>query len=74
MEPENHPNRSTRYTPYFLAYKAEAVLHIDLEYGAPRVRAYIDRNNESSFQNASNQLNKSRDVVCLWSTRYQQTL
>lgn len=74
MEPENHPNRSTRYTPYFLAYKVEAVLHINLEYGAPRVRAYIDRNNESSFQNAPNQLNKARDVVRLRSARYQQTL
>ena len=34
------PNRSTGFTPFFLAYGAEAVLPSDLDHGAPRVKAF----------------------------------
>ena len=34
------PNRSTGFTPFFLAYRAEAVLPSDLDHGAPRVKAF----------------------------------
>jgi transposase InsO family protein len=38
------PNRLTGSTPFFLTYGAEAVLPSDLNYGAPRVKAfYPDR-------------------------------
>ena len=33
-------NRSTGFTPFFLAYGAEVVLPSDLDYGAPRVKAF----------------------------------
>ena len=33
-------NQSTRLTPFFLAYEAKAVLHSDLDHGAPRVKAF----------------------------------
>jgi hypothetical protein len=36
------PNRSTRFTPFFLTYGAEAVLPSDLDHGAPRVKAFDD--------------------------------
>jgi hypothetical protein len=34
------PSRATGFTPFFLVYEAEAILPTDLEYGAPRVKAY----------------------------------
>ena len=34
------PNRSTGFTPFFLAYGAKAVLPSDLNHGAPRVNAF----------------------------------
>ena len=40
LEPENDPSRATSYTPFFMVYAFEAILPTDLDYGAPRVRAY----------------------------------
>jgi hypothetical protein len=40
VEPQNHPSRATRFTPFFLVYGAEAILPMDLEYGSPRVQGY----------------------------------
>ena len=37
------PNQSIGFTPFFLAYEAEAVLPSDLDHGTPRVKAF-DRN------------------------------
>ena len=34
------PNRSIGFTPFFLAYGAEAVLLSDLDHSAPRVKAF----------------------------------
>ena len=34
------PNRSTGLTPFFRTYGSEAVLPSDLDYGAPRVKAF----------------------------------
>ena len=34
------PNRSIGFTPFFLAYGAEAVLPFDLNHGTPRVKAF----------------------------------
>ena len=34
------PSRATGYTPFFMVYSSEAILPTDLDYGAPRVRAY----------------------------------
>jgi hypothetical protein len=42
------PNRSTGFTPFFLTYGVEAVLPSDLDYGAPRVKAFnLDRGAEA---------------------------
>jgi len=34
------PSQATGYTPFFMVYGSEAVLPTDLDYGAPRMRAY----------------------------------
>ena len=34
------PSRATVYTPFIMVYGSEAVLPTDLDYGAPRIRAY----------------------------------
>ena len=34
------PRKATGYTPFFMVYGFEAVLPTDLDYGAPRIRAY----------------------------------
>ena len=34
------PSRATGYTPFFMVYGSEAILPTDLDYGAPRIRAY----------------------------------
>ena len=42
------PNKSTRYTPFFLVYGAEAVLPSDLIHKSPRVKLYIEEEAEVS--------------------------
>ena len=34
------PYRAIGYTPFLTVYSSEAVLPMDLDYGAPRIRAY----------------------------------
>ena len=34
------PSRTIGYTLFFMVYGAEAILPTDLDYGAPRIRAY----------------------------------
>ena len=34
------PSRAIGYTPFFMVYGSEALLPTDLDYGAPRIKAY----------------------------------
>jgi hypothetical protein len=68
------PSRATGFSPFFLVYGAEAVLPMDLEYGSPRTKAYDDRSNQTSREDSLDQLKEARDVVLLYSARYQQSL
>ena len=68
------PNRSIGFTPFFLAYGAEAVLPFDLNHGAPRVKAFdCDRATEAQ-QDAVDLLEEARETTVIRSARYQQTL
>jgi len=68
------PNRSTGFTPFFLAYGAEAVLPSDLDHAAPRVKAFdLDRVMEAQ-QDAVDLLKAAHETTIIRSARYQQTL
>jgi hypothetical protein len=57
-----------------MAYGAEAVLPTILEYVAPRVKLYTNKQNESSLRDVLDQLDEARSMVLLGSARYQQAL
>ncbi|XP_014660189.1 uncharacterized protein LOC106804159 [Setaria italica] len=68
------PNRSTGFTPFFIVYSAEAILPTDLDYGAPRVKAYDEARSEKAHEDALDQLDEAHDVVVLRSAKYKQVL
>ena len=57
-----------------MVYGAEAVLPTDLDYGAPRIRAYDAQGAKASHEDAMDQLDKACNVALLRSAKYQQTL
>jgi hypothetical protein len=68
------PNRSTGYTPFFLVYRAEAILPTDIEHDSPRVVAYTKADNESEIQIAKDLLEEEWDLAASRSAIYQQNL
>jgi transposase InsO family protein len=68
------PSRATGLTPFFMVYGYEAVLPIDLEYGTPRIKAYDEQGNQTTREEALDQLDEARDVALLHSAKYQQAL
>ena len=68
------PSRATGYTPFFMVYGSEAVLPMDLDYRAPRIRAYDEQGAEASHEDSMDQLDEARDIALLRSAKYQQTL
>ena len=57
-----------------MVYDAEAVLPIDLIYGAPQVLAYDEAKAEKDHQDVLNQLDEAHVITLLCSTKYQQAL
>jgi hypothetical protein len=68
------PSRATGFTPFFMVYGSEAILPTDLEYGAPRVKAYDNQGNQASLEDTVDQLEEARDVALLHLAKYQQAL
>ena len=68
------PNRSTGFTPFFLAYRAEAVLPSDLDHGAPRAKAFDHDQATKAQQDTVDLLEEARETTVIRSARYQQTL
>ena len=68
------PNRSTGLTPFFLTYGSEAVLPSDLDYGAPRVKAFDPEMAAEAQRDAMEVLEEARLATLHRSARYQQTL
>jgi hypothetical protein len=59
---------------FFLVYGSEAILPMDLEYGASRIKAFDEKGNETSLEDALDQLEEAHDVALLHSAKYQQSL
>ena len=68
------PSRAISYTPFFMVYGSEAILPIDLDFGASRVRAYDEQGVVASLEDAMDQLDEARDVALLHSAKYQQVM
>ena len=68
------PSRATGYTPFFMVYGSEAILPTDLDYGAPRVRAYDEQGAKASLEDAMDRLDEARDIALLHLAKYQQAL
>jgi hypothetical protein len=47
---------------------------MDLEYGALRIRTYDEQGNQTTHEEAFDQLDEARDIALLHSARYQQAL
>ena len=67
-------NRSIGFTPFFLAYGAEAVLPSDLDHDAPRVKAFDRDRAKKAQQDAVDLLEEARETTVICSSCYQQTL
>ena len=64
------PNRSTGFTPFFLAYEAEAVLPSDLDHGTPRVKAFDHDRATKAQQDTVNLLEEARETTVIRSAHY----
>ena len=64
------PNRSTGYMPFFMVYRAEAILPSDICHDSPRVAAYVEVDNEKARQEALGLLDEERDIAAAHSAIY----
>ena len=62
------------FTPFFLAYKAKAVLPSNLDHGAPRVKAFDQDRAMEAQQDVVDLLEEAHEMTVIHSTCYQQTL
>ena len=64
------PNRSTGFTPFFLAYKDEAVLPSDLDHSAPRVKSFDRDRATETQQDTVDLLEEAREMTIIRSAHY----
>jgi hypothetical protein len=57
-----------------MVYGSKAILPTNLEYDTPRIRAYDKQGNQTTHEEALDQLDEAQDVALLHSARYQQAL
>ena len=65
---------ATGYTPFIMVYGSKAVLPTDLDFGAPRIRAYDEQGAKASHKDAMDRLDETSNVALLHSAKYQQAL
>jgi hypothetical protein len=68
------PNRSVGFTPFFLVYGAEAVMPTNIEFDAPRVVQYIEKQAKEARENGVDLLEEARELALARSALYQQQL
>ena len=54
------PNRSTRFTPFFLVYGAEAIVPTDVEFDSPRVTVYTEAEAKEAREDGVDLLEEAR--------------
>jgi hypothetical protein len=55
------PNRSVSFTPFFLVYGAEAVLPMDIEFDAPRIVQYTEKQAKEARKDGVDLLEEARE-------------
>ena len=68
------PNRSTGFTPFFLAYGAKAVLPSNLDHGAPRVKAFDQDQATEAQPDTVDLLEEAHEMTIIRCASYQHTL
>jgi hypothetical protein len=68
------PNRSVGFTPFFLVYGAKAVLPIDIEFDAPKVVQYTEKQAKEAREAGIDLLEEAREQALARSALYQQQL
>jgi hypothetical protein len=68
------PNRSVGFTPFFLVYGAEAVLPTDIEFDAPRVVQYTEKQAKEACEDGIDLLEEAREQALARSALYQHQL
>ena len=68
------PNQSTGFTPFFLVYRAKAMLPSDLYHGAPRVRAFDQDQVVEAQQDVVDLAEEAHETAIICSAHSQQTL
>ena len=70
LEPKDVQQPGNQLHAVFMVYDSEAILLTDLDYGAPRVRAYDEHGAKASLKDAMDQLDEARDITLLRSAKY----
>ena len=65
------PNWSTAFTPFFLAYGAEAVLPSNHDHGALRVKAFDQDRATEAQQDVVDLLEEAHETTIIYSACYQ---
>jgi hypothetical protein len=68
------PNCSVGFTPFFLDYGAKAVLPTDIEFDAPRVIQYMEKQAKEPREDGVDLLKEAREQALARSVLYQQQL
>jgi hypothetical protein len=64
------PNRYVGFTPFFLVYGAEAVLPTDIEFNAPRVVQYTEKQAKEAREDGVDLLEEAREQALARSALY----
>jgi hypothetical protein len=68
------PNRSVGFTPFFLVYRAEAVLPTDIEFDVPRFVQYTKKQAKEAREDGVDLLEEAREQSLARLALYQQLL
>lgn len=68
------PNRSTKFTPFFMVYGGEAIMLSDLLHSSTWVQLYVEAKAKVAHQDGLNLLEEECELALTRSTIYQQNM